>query len=212
MIFLLKIALRRRILGLDTDPAADAIKDAAADAGFDTSADVIAFSDFQTHALKPRMIEGVQVDAEAAKDPATTPALNGAIPLAIFDAARKQPFFCASAAEDFFDTLAAFTQVRCTPALLQHVLDAMVQAYPTDPCTFSCYIRQPCVGIEPTSADFPAALASALDRIKEGMGETKDRAGLSRKIRAWVEPILAREDLDPGIQTVLNHTIRKLET
>lgn len=212
MIFLLKIALRRRILGLDTDPTVDATQDAAEDAGFDTTADMITFSDFQSHTLKPRMIEGVQVDSEAAKDPATTPALNGAIPLAIFDAARNQPFFCASAAEDFFDTFAAFTQVRCMPALLHHVLDAVLQAYPTDPCTFSCYIRQPCIGIEPTSADFPTALASALDRIKEGMEKTKDKAELSKKIRAWVEPILSREDLDPGIQTVLNHTIRKLET
>lgn len=163
------------------------------------------------NALKPSMIEGVKVDSEAQQDPMATPALNGAIPLAIFDAARKQPFFCASAAEDFFDMFARFTQVRCTPTLLQHVLDSMLEAYPADPFTFSCYIRQPCVSIEPASADFPMALSAMLDRLKEGMEKTKDKNELAKRMRAWIEPILAQEGLDPGIQTVLEHTVRKLE-
>ena len=154
--------------------------------------------------------QGLEVDSEAQKDPMTTPALNGAIPLAIFEAAHKQPFFCPSAAEDFFDMFALFTQVRCTPTLLQHVLDDMRELYPEDPCTFSCYIRQPCVGIEPTSVRFPPAFGTTLDRLKEGLERMRDTAELSKKIRAWIEPILAREDLDPGIQTVLAHTIHKL--
>lgn len=215
MIYLLKIAMRRKILGLDIDTPTEAVEEAEEATGgadFETSADVIAIPDFKTNAIKPRMVEGVKVDSEAEKDPMTTPALNGAIPLAIFDAARKQPFFCASAAEDFFDMFANFTQVRCTPTLLRHVLDSMVEAYPTDPCTFSCYIRQPCVGIESTSAEFPSSLGSALERLREGTEKTKDKEELARKIRAWIEPILALEDLDPGIQTVLNHTIRKLVT
>lgn len=214
MIYLAKIALRRKILGLDVDrsiEAADAMEEDAEDTGFATSADVIAIPDFKANALRPSMIEGVKVDAEAAKDPMTTPALNGAIPLAIFDTARKQPFFCASAAEDFFDMFAAFTQVRCLPKILQHVLDSMTELYPTDACTCSCYIKQPLAAIEPSSAEFPAALGSALDRLKEAMAKVKDKGDLSKKTKAWIEPILAIEELDPGIQTVLRHTLRKLE-
>lgn len=215
MIYLLKIAMRRKILGLDVDTstaeASEESGEGTQDNGFESSADVIALTDFKTNTLKPSMIEGVKVDSEAQKDPMTTPALNGAIPLAIFDASRKQPFFCASAAEDFFDMFAGFNQVRCTPTLLQHVVDSMVESYSTDPCTFSCYIRQPCVSIEPMSADFPMALGSALDRLKEGMERTKDKEELSKKMVTWIEPILALDDLDPGIRTVLNHTVRKLE-
>lgn len=214
MIYLLKIALRRKILGLDVDSstvAEDEVGEAGRETGFENAADMISLTDFKTNTLKPSMIEGVKVDSEAQKNPMTTPALNGAVPLAIFDAGRKQPFFCASAAEDFFFMFTKFTQVRCMPALLQHVLDSMTEAYPADPCTLYCFIRQPCVGIAPTSADFPGALGSSLDRLKEGMMKTKGKAELSKKVRAWIEPIFAAEDLDPSIRTVLSYTVRKLE-
>jgi U3 small nucleolar RNA-associated protein 6 len=212
MIYLTKIAMRRKLLGLDIDRTIEASteEETAKDPGFATSEDMIAIPDFQTHAIRPSMIEGVKVDSEAVKDPMTTPALNGAIPLAIFDAARKQPFFCAAAVEDFFDMFANFTQVRCMPKILQYVLNSMMEAYATDPSTCSCYIRQPVIGIDPNSAEFPAALATSLDRLKESVEKTKDKVALEKKIRAWMEPILAVENLDPGIQTVLRHTLRKL--
>jgi U3 small nucleolar RNA-associated protein 6 len=214
MIYLAKIELRRKILGLDVDISIEhpeAMEEDTEVAGFATSADVIAIPDFKTNALRPSMIAGVEVDTEAVKDPMTTPALNGAIPLAIFDAARKQPFFCPAAAEDFFDMFAAFTQVRCLPKILQHVLDSMTELYPTDACTCNCYIRQPFAGIESTSAEFPAALGSALERLKESMVRVKDKAELSKKTKSWIEPIVVMKEIDPGIQTVLKHTLRKLE-
>jgi U3 small nucleolar RNA-associated protein 6 len=211
MIYLAKIALRRKILGLDVDESVvDEVEETTDDPGFATSKDLIAIPDFKSNTLRPSMVENVKVDSEATKDPMTTPALNGAIPLAIFDTARKQPFFCASAAEDFFDMFATFTQVRCLPKILQHVLDTMVESYATDPCTCNCYVKQPFTGIEPTSAEFPAALGDSLDRLKESLERTKDRGELSKKTREWIESILAVEELDPGIQTVLKHTIRKL--
>lgn len=214
MIYLAKIAVRRRILGLDVVESVEALEDTEKgmdDREFSSTADVIAIPDFKTNTLRPSMIEGVKVDSEAAKDPMTTPALNGAIPLAIFDAARKQPFFCPAAAEDFFDMFAAFTQVRCLPKVLQHVLDSMMETYPRDSCTCSCYIRQPVLGIEPTSPEFPLLIGSSLDRLKETMANVKDKVELSKKMKAWFERILSLEELDPGIQIVIRHTIRRLE-
>jgi U3 small nucleolar RNA-associated protein 6 len=214
MIYLAKIAMRRRILGLDADEPVEALEHtegATDDGGFSTTADVIAIPNFKTNTLRPSMIKGVKVDSEAAKDPMTTSALNGAIPLAIFDAARKQPFFCPAAAEDFFDMFASFTQVRCLPKILQYVLDSMMESYPRDPCICSCYIRQPVLGIEPMSPEFPIAVGSTLDRLKESMGTANDKAELSRKMKAWFEQILGLEELDPGIQTVIRHTTKKLE-
>ena len=214
MIYLAKIAMRRRILGLDAGEAVETLEnreELADDEGFSTSADVIAIPDFRTNTLRPSMIEGVKVGSEAAKDPMTTPALNGAIPLAIFDAARKQPFFCPAAAEDFFDMFACFSQVRCLPRILQHVLDSMTEAYPRDACTCSCYIRQPVLGIEPESPEFPSAIGSSLDRLKETMATVKDKAELSKKINSWFEQILSLEELDPGIEIVVKHVMRRLE-
>lgn len=211
MIYLAKIALRRKILGLDLDTMIDEVVDNPDDQGFTTSQDVIAIPAFKTNSLQPSMINAVKVDAEAMKDPITTPALNGAIPIAIFDAARKQPFFCAAAAGEFFDMFTAFTQVRCLPQLLQHVLDVMVESYPNDPCTCDYYIRQPMLGLEPNSPEFVAALGGSLERLKESMGKTKDKVELVKRTRSWISRILSFADLDPGIHTVLKHTLRRLE-
>jgi U3 small nucleolar RNA-associated protein 6 len=87
----------------------------------------------------------------------------------------------------------------------------MMESYPRDPCTCSCYIRQPVLGIEPDSPDFPIAIGSTLDRLKETTATVKDKAELSKKIKVWFERILSFEDLDPGIQTVVGHTLRRLE-
>lgn len=214
MIYLAKIAMRRKILGLDIEASKDEEMEGLEEeeSGFETSKDVIAIPDFKTNTLRPAMIEGIKVDSEAVKDPMTTPALQGAIPMAIFDAARKQPFFCASAAEDFFDMFALFTQVRCLPKILQHTLDAMMELYATESCTCNCYVKQPFVGIEATSVEFPAALGESLDRLKRSMEKTKDKEDLVKKTRVWIESFLAVEELDPGIQTVLKHTLRKIES
>jgi U3 small nucleolar RNA-associated protein 6 len=212
MIYLAKIAMRRQILGLDIDRTIEEPEETVEDMAFDPSADEITFSDVKMHSLKPSMIEKVEVDAEAAKDPINTPALQGAIPLAIFDAARKQPFFNASAAADFFNMFTVFTQVRCLPKILRHVLDSMRESYPIDPSTCNCYIRQPVVGVNLASPEFPLALGTSLERLKEELGRVKerDRAALVIKTKAWIGSVLAVENLDHGIRTVLEHTIRKL--
>jgi len=214
MIYLAKIAVRRKILGLDIDSTTGDPTEtdvSMEEQGFGTSDDMIAFPEFNANTLRPSMIEGVKVDGEAQKDPMSTPALNGAIPLAIFDAARKQPFFCASAAGDFFDMFAAFTQVRCLPLILQHVLDSMLESYSTDPCTCDLYTRQPILRLEPDSAEFPAALGGTLERLKESLKKTKDKAEFVKRTRSWISRILAYGDLDPGISTVLRHTSQKLK-
>ncbi|KAJ9144643.1 U3 small nucleolar RNA-associated protein 6 [Pleurostoma richardsiae] len=148
---------------------------------------------------------------EAVKKLEKSPALDGAIPRAIFDVARKQPFFGAQSAEAFFDMFAAFTRVVAQAKILQHVLDAMAESYPTHPSTCSCLIRQPLVSVDPDTAAFPRALRESLAMLKTYMEVTDDKAELASKTVAWVDPLVAREDLDAGVRTVLEHTKRKLE-
>ncbi|KAH8603157.1 hypothetical protein B0O99DRAFT_605292 [Bisporella sp. PMI_857] len=212
MIYLAKIAMRRRILGLDVDTTM--IEEEEVDDGADPFAegnDVIAIPDIKTNAIRPNMIRKVQVDVEASKDPMNTPALNGAIPLAIYDAARKQPFFCAEAAESFFNMFSVFTQVRSLPYILQHVLDSMEEVYPVDACTQSCCLRQPIVMIDPTSAEFPGALAISLERLQGAASKVKDKAVLAKKVKGWIQPIISIDSLDPGVAKVLEHMLRRLE-
>jgi U3 small nucleolar RNA-associated protein 6 len=215
MIYLAKIGMRRRILGLDSNQAVETeqgVDDIEDDKGFSASGDMIRVPNFKDHTLRPRMIEGVKVDGDAVKDPMTTPALNGAIPLAIFDGAQKQSLFSADVAEDFFDMFATFDQVLCLPKILQHVIDSMMKTYPTDSSTHICFVRQPIIGMDPRNSKFPMALASSLDRLKASKERVFDKSQLSRKVASWMEPMLSLDDLDPGIRTVLMHTLRKLES
>ncbi|KAB5536235.1 U3 small nucleolar RNA-associated protein 6-domain-containing protein [Coniochaeta sp. 2T2.1] len=165
-------------------------------------------ADAQFRKEKPKEV----FDAEVVQKLESSPAMDGAIPMAVFDIARKQAFFGAPAAEAFFNVFAAFPKVPCHGKLVQHVLDIMTAEYPTHPATCSCYVRQALVGVEYNTPEFPKALREALARLRSMLESTKDRAALGQKTLAWIEPLLALEDLDTGIRTVLEHTKRKLES
>jgi U3 small nucleolar RNA-associated protein 6 len=140
------------------------------------------------------------------------PALDGAIPMAIFDIAKKQPFFGAPAAEAFFDVFVTFTNVSSQQKIIEHVLDTMVTSHPDHPSTCNCFVRQPLVGVDPHTAAYPKALRESLARFKAVFETTEDKPSLVVKTLAWIDPVLAVEDLDSGIRTVLEHTRRRLES
>ncbi|KAK4141025.1 U3 small nucleolar RNA-associated protein 6-domain-containing protein [Dichotomopilus funicola] len=151
-------------------------------------------------------------DAEAAKKLEQSPALSGAIPMAIFDIAKKQPFFGPAAAETFFDMFASFGKVSPRGRIVQHVLSAMEQQFPNHASTCSCQVRQPLVGVDVLTAAFPKALRESLTRLKGAMDKTEDKRALANKTTAWIDEVLATEGLDPGIQTVLSHTKASLQS
>ncbi|OBT52460.1 hypothetical protein VE04_05989 [Pseudogymnoascus sp. 24MN13] len=195
MIFLAKIAARRRVLGLDA-PAVKAVEENEVEEetqGFE--GDEIKFPEFKAQSLGQSAMEGVKVDGEAKQDPMNTPAA----------------FFSAEAAQHFFDMFTVFTQVSCLPKVLQHVLDVMMERFPTEAATWDCYVRMPLVGVSPLTAEFPGALGVALARLGEGKEKVRVKGALAKKTAAWVEKVLAVEGLDEGIKTVLEVTLRKLE-
>ncbi|KAK8038240.1 U3 small nucleolar RNA-associated protein 6 [Apiospora phragmitis] len=138
------------------------------------------------------------------------PALDGAIPMAIFDVAKKQPFFNAAAGEQFFDVFGEFPAVSSQPKIAQHVLDTMSELYPHSPAACNCFIRQPVLGVSIDSAAYPQALREALSRLKSSLTSTSDKIQLARKTLAWMEPVLASESLDSGLRTVLEYTVQTL--
>jgi U3 small nucleolar RNA-associated protein 6 len=211
MIWLHKIAMRRKILGLDLAPAPKVAeeeeKEGEEENGFTNDADHIALPSFT-----PSTFSSIPVSEEEAKqDPINTPALNGAIPLAIFADAQKQPFYNVNVAESFFNMFITFTQVHCLQKIVETVVQSILEKFPQEAAAWNVYVRQPLVGVDPLSADFPGALGIALDRLKEAKEKAKDKALLARKTREWVEPIVALETLDEGVRTVLNFTLKKLE-
>ncbi|KAJ8116631.1 hypothetical protein ONZ43_g4401 [Nemania bipapillata] len=149
-------------------------------------------------------------DDETASKLKNNPALDGAIPLAIFDIAKKQTFFSVGVAEQFFNMFATFTRISTQTRIIQHVLDSMNDLYPLDVCTSFCYIQQPLIGLDVNMPGYPKALKETLGRIKSSLATTTNVKVLSTKLKSWLEALLSSEDLDSGIRTVLEHTIKTL--
>ncbi|KAK2939341.1 HAT Half-A-TPR repeat [Fusarium oxysporum f. sp. vasinfectum] len=142
----------------------------------------------------------------------SNPAMDGAIPIAIFDISKKQAFFSANTAEAFFDLFVSFTHVPAQPRISQHVLDALDQEYPNHPATCNVHIRQPIMGVNPQTAEFPKNLREVLSRLNRYLEATTDRTELQKKTVAWIDGYLALDVLDEGIRAVLEHTKKKMES
>ena len=134
------------------------------------------------------------------------PALDGAIPSAIFDISRKQAFFSPTVAEQFFDVVAEFNSTTAAgPKILQHVLDAMHETFPGSVETCFCSIRHPVAGVSPFTADFPRGLREVFARLQPTVEACSDTAALRERLVVWVEGLLKLEGLDEAIVTVLEH-------
>ncbi|KAF4448246.1 hypothetical protein FALBO_16826 [Fusarium albosuccineum] len=160
---------------------------------------------------EPSKAQAKVIDKQSAQQLASNPAMDGAIPMAIFDISKKQAFFNAEVAETFFELFASFTQVSVQPRISQHVLDALDQEYPNHPSTCNAHIRQPIIGVSPQTAEFPKNLRDVLARLNQYLSVTTDRAELQKKTVAWIDGYLALQNLDEGIRVVLEHTKKKME-
>ncbi|KAK1461615.1 U3 small nucleolar RNA-associated protein 6 [Colletotrichum melonis] len=152
------------------------------------------------------------IDEEESKALKHNPALDGAIPMAIFDISRKQPFYNPEVAERFFDMFASFAKVSSASKILQHVVDVMREQDAAHPATWNCYIRLPLVGVSPDTPEFPLGLREVLSRLGKGLDETSDKAALESKSLVWIELVLLFKGLDEGIRTVLEHTRDQLQS
>lgn len=159
---------------------------------------------------EPSKSQAKVIDKQSAQQLASNPAMDGAIPMAIFDISRKQPFFNANVAETFFELFASFNKLASQPRISQHVLDVLDQEYPNHPATCNAHIRQPIIGVNPQTAEFPMNLREVLARLNQYLSETTDQAELQRKTASWIDGYLALENLDESIRLVLEHTKKKM--
>lgn len=206
MICIAKIVGRRRILGLDEGEVERAQRDGEIEGGVMTLPEITA-EDINS---ETRQDHGV--DQEALKRLSSSPALSGAIPMAVFDAAMKQFDGNAHLANRFFDMVAGFTNVPCQGQILDHILHRLRTEAPNSPHTLIRFVRQPVLGVDAGSADFPAAFGIVLDRLKIASGQPTDsrtRGALYRHIIEWTLPYLKTEELDPDIRKVLVLTLKK---
>ncbi|OAX84808.1 hypothetical protein ACJ72_00831 [Emergomyces africanus] len=210
MIYISRIATRQQILGLvgprKTPPGA------SDDPAMDPNADVIALPVVTEEDINPSLGKEDGVDEAALENLNSTPALTGAIPIAIFDAAMRQFGNDTAIGRDFYTMIAEFEKTPCLRRVLGHVVESMMAANRTSADTQICYIMFPVVGIEISSAEFPRAFGTSLSRLKTCT--TENPGGhkiLAKEVIAWLEPLTSTEGLDPALCKVMTATLRNVE-
>ena len=212
MIYMAKIAARRQVLGLNKEPRGEISEpnNAAIDA------EAISLPAWTAADVDPNDAEA----EDALQKLSGTPALSGAIPIAIFDAAIKQFEGDASFGGVIFDMVAEFQGVPCLSKILHHIVDVLLAKAPTSPAALIRFIREPVIGVDMLSADFPRALSTALDRLGTTLQETpslyspsenaRHRKTLSKGVVDWILSMVEVQDVDQDIRRVLSATLRKM--
>ena len=211
IIYIAKIATRGQELGLTNDYLKTGIK---SNEGDDKNFVLLPSGTAPNLDLHPRIL-----DREILEELAETPVLTGAIPIAVFDLAMKHFAEDDVLGGQFFDIAAEFPNVPCTNAILQHIIDHNIAVAPESPITLFCFIRQPSIGIEVLSADFPRALNVSLDRLSTSLQNTiihkrsreaiRSRCLLIERVIDWILQLIV-DNLDPDIYKVFLLTIKRI--
>jgi len=205
MIYIAKIAARRRILGLDESkrPAQES-EHAQEDIG------VISLTGGALRDEKLDPLDAGLIDGDQLKRLSASPALAGAIPLAVFDAAMKQFPGDDMLAEQFFNSFANFVLVPSLSGILDHVLNGVPSVDRNSSARMqSCFCRLPLIGIAVDSAEYPAGLRTSLNRIKDASASSSERAVFLQSLKTWLEPLSREEKLSSELHTVVLSTLKR---
>ncbi|GFF52825.1 U3 small nucleolar RNA-associated protein 6 [Aspergillus udagawae] len=205
LIYIAKVVARQRILGLDQPIEKPSL---AEESGFDDpNADMIALPKITGEDINPSAGDEDGVDHVALENLNSTPALSGAIPLAVFDTAMKNFNNDDRFGHEFYDMVSEFEDLPCLRKILGHVVEVMSQHRPNSYRTHICNIKFPITGIRPTSPEFPRALRESLARLKEH----RQDPNVAKEVVSWLQPFQKTEDLDPALQKVIAATIHNAE-
>jgi U3 small nucleolar RNA-associated protein 6 len=206
MVYLAKLAARRKILGLDEERKAPAAQE--------EDDNMMMLPEISAEDIDPEANKGVEeVNADALQRLANAPAYTGAIPLAIFDAAMKQFNDDSDVANDFFDLVATFDTVPSTRKILDTVYTRLQDTAPNSADQIICEAKMHTFGIAPTSVDFPAALGQSIAVVKSGSTKIA-AAGRSKLAENAVVYFLSlvvkqKDEMDEGVVRVLEASIKK---
>ena len=190
MLYIAKIAARSRVLGLDGPHNIDS----------DANEDMVALPGVTALARDADVSQNEGVDRRVLEELQKIPALSGAIPKAVFDAAVQEFDSDCTFGRQFFDKVAVFHDVPCMPKILEHIIERLRTINPTSPEALDCFIRKPTFGISIKSAEFPGALRRLFSRYRSCTDTTST-------IHAKGSPALLRKELAHSTMQHILHYI-----
>ena len=204
LIYIAKLKGRCSILGLDLRSYEQVIHTAVDDHG----ADHIALPAITAEDINPSLSIDNSMNRDVLQALTKTPALTGAIPVAIFDAAMeifKNPAF----GEYFYNMVIGMDTIDCIGEISEHIARALMSLDSTSPASISCFIRQPLAGVHHASSEFPARLGSVLKQLKIEL-ETRPSLELLNRSLDWLLVYLSIADLDQDIRVVIVSTLSRV--
>lgn len=207
MLYIAKIGARRQILGTDKHHSDKEPTNSLND----TNADVVPFPKLTNEDVSPTLSDHDQIDEVALRTLDSTPAMSGAIPLAIFDAAMTQFNTDPGLGKDFFEAFSVFEDVPCLRKILDHIVEAMRITRAESWEAQACSVKIAVAGLKVSSSEFPAGLSVSLSRLKGALQQTGQDSPLAEDVSSWLEGMLASDDLDPALRMVISAKKRSLK-
>ena len=207
--YIAKIAARRRILGIDGSEPSEFPEDQGPDTFEDPNADVIALPVVTGEDVNPSIqsSDPEKSDQVALDNLSSTPALSGAIPIAIFDEAMKHFPADDTFGYSFWRMVIQFDDLPCLKTILSHIVNLMLTAMPASPLSQACDIRLPVIGIASNDPAFPRALGEVLEKLKTHM-KSGPKPKLILETLTWMLPPTVMVNIDEGLRTVLKATAK----
>ncbi|KAK4936218.1 U3 snoRNP protein [Elasticomyces elasticus] len=202
MSYIAKLQARREILGIAGSEARRATESAEEDEN------VLQLPKLTAMDVNPD-VEGEEIDKAALQTLDSTPAMSGAIPIAIFDAAMahlQDPAF----ALDFFGMVTEYDNLPACRRIAEHVESELMKDYAQDWHSQICHIRLPVVSVPADSPAFVPAFREVLKRLKTALEKIQD-PGFVPSARSCLQGLLELPDLGPAIQTVGDAVLASLE-
>jgi U3 small nucleolar RNA-associated protein 6 len=143
--------------------------------------------------------------ANALSAMASTPALTGGIPIAVFDAAMKEFDNEVILAEDMFDAAADFSNLDCCRKILGHILQSLDEPN-------GCSFRFALCGIDPLSVDYPMALRTAIESYRSFLASSSDpqhQSRLAQRVLGSFLPLSLVEESLPDLLDVVNAIVQE---
>ncbi|MCJ1389008.1 U3 snoRNP protein [Xylographa bjoerkii] len=203
LIYIAKIARRRVILGLDLHAYEQDSHSTLDDHG----ADHIALPAITAEDIYPSLSTDDSMNQNALRTLCKTPVLTGAIPIAIFDAAMEY-FKDVSLGERFYNVAIGFN-IGCIGRVSKHIADTLKSLDPNCPASISCFLRQPLVGVQTSSSEFPTILGFVLKQLRIKV-ETHPSLELLDRSVDWLLFYISTADIDPDIRIVIVATLSRI--
>ena len=216
LIWVTKIWARRRTLGVEDDW--NNFHGTATEDVHSIGGDLVGLPKVTDEDVNPHKSFANEADREALEKMDKSPALSGAIPIAIFDSAMKQFEQDEMLALQFFDMVSGFHDLPCINVILDHFMEVLKDSQ--SPAALFRYIHQPVLGLSTSSASFPTQFGLSLDRMRTAFDRLvslsaspnmgRSRRILDGKIVEWLLPYLEEKDFDPDVRNVILMTLRKV--